>query len=76
MLWNSIPENIKQSTSFSELKQYLSISDTTVPPYYYKGKRKEQITHCRLGLKMNNLNYDVKKRHLATDPACTWRLPL
>ena len=38
MLWNSIPENIKQSTSIIELKRYLSISDTTVPPYYYKGK--------------------------------------
>ena len=71
MLWNSIPENIKQSTSISELKRYLSISDTTVPPYYYKRKRKEQITHCRLRLEMSNLNYDLKKRHLTADPACT-----
>ncbi|WP_294078466.1 hypothetical protein, partial [Thiolapillus sp.] len=75
MLWNSIPENIKQSTSISELKRYLSISDTTVPPYYYKGKRKEQITHCRLRLEMSNLNYDLKKRHLTADPACTCGYP-
>ena len=71
MLWNSIPENIKQSSSTSELKRYLSISDTTVSPYYYTGKRKEQITHCRLRLEMSNLNYDLKKRHLTADPACT-----
>ena len=55
-LWNSIPESIKQSTSISELKRYLSFSDTTAPPYNYKGKRKEQITHCRLRLEMSNLN--------------------
>ena len=71
MLWNSIPENIKQSSSTSELKRYLSISDTTVPTYCYKGKRKEQITHCRLRLKMSNLNYDLEKRHLTADPAST-----
>ena len=47
------------------------ISDTTVPPYYYKGKRTEQIIYCRLRLEMSNLNYDLKKRHLTADPACT-----
>ena len=71
MLWNSIPENRKHGTSISELKRYLSTSNTTVPPYYNKGKRKEQITHCRLRLEKSKLNYYLKKRHLTADPACT-----
>ena len=40
-----------------------------------KGKWKEQITHCRLCLEMNNLNYDLKKHHLIADPACTCGYP-
>ena len=70
-LWNSIPENNKQSTSISELRRYLSFSDTTVPSYYYEGKRKEYIAHCRLRLEMSKLNYDLKTRHLTADTACT-----
>ena len=33
------------------------------------GKRKEQITHCRLRLEISNLNYDLMKRHLTANPA-------
>ena len=61
-LWKSIPENIKQSTSISELKRYLFFSDTTVPPNYYKGKRKEQITHCRLCLETAMGSHPVSSR--------------
>ena len=70
-LWNSATENMKQSTSISEFKGYLSSSDTTVHTYYYKGNPKEQIIHCRLRFEMSNLNYDFKKRHLTADSACT-----
>ena len=72
MLWNSIPENIKQRICISELSD---ICLFLIPPFplttIYKGKRKEQIIHCRLRLEMSNLNYDFKKRHLTADPACT-----
>ena len=72
-LWNCVPENVKQSTSISELKRYLSDSDTTLPSSDYTGKRKEQITHCRLRLEMSNLDNDLKRRHLTTNPACIGR---
>ena len=69
-LWNSIHENLKQSTCTSEPKRYLSVSNTVVPPYHPKGKRKEQIATRRLRLETSHLNYDLEKRHLIANPAC------
>ena len=42
-----------------------------VPTYYYFGFRMEQVKHCRLRLASSNLNYDLFRRHLLEDPACS-----
>ena len=39
-----------------------------VPIYYYFGARKEQVKHCGLWLAINDLNYDLFRRHLLEDP--------
>ena len=70
-LWNELPENIQASTSISEFKRYISNSDPSVPVYFYYGKRKEQIMHCRLRMQMSNLNFDLVKRHLSNNSYCT-----
>ena len=47
------------------------MSDIKVPAYYYFGERNAQVIHCRLRLEMSNLNSDLVKRHLSTDPKCS-----
>ena len=43
-----------------------------MPIYYYFGCRKEQVNHCRLGLAISSLNYDLLRRHLLDcDPVCS-----
>ena len=48
MPWNNLPENFKQSSSLSEFKRLVSLSDKPVPHHYYIGNRQAQIVHCRL----------------------------
>ena len=69
-LWNQLPENIKETTSFGEFKRYLRKDDILVPPHYYIGNRKEQILHCRIRLGMSNLNFDLFNRHLSDLKSC------
>jgi len=69
-LWNDLPENIQSTTSLSLLKKFLSKDETIVPSYYYYGKRKPQLHHCRLRLGMSDLKYDLYRRHLIEDPVC------
>lgn len=74
-LWNNLPDNIKNFQSISQLKNYLRTSDSIVPQYYYRGKRKEQILHCRLRLGMSDLNHDLFERHLQQNPSCSCQYP-
>ena len=70
-LWNNLPENIQQTQSFGEFKRYLSKDDSVVPPYFYIGKRKEQINHCKLRLGMSNLQDHLFNRHISDTKACS-----
>ena len=69
-LWNNLPENIKSTKSFGELKRYLRKDDISTPPYFYIGPRKEQIIHCRLRLGMSDLNDDLFNRHISEHKTC------
>ena len=75
VMWNNLPLHIQQSQSISQLKHYLSSSDTPVPPYYYHGNRVAQINHCRMRLGMSNLNSDLFNRHLLNNPSCACQYP-
>ena len=70
-IWNSLPDNLKNSSSLSALKRNLSTDDHIVPPHYYFGNRKEQIIHCRLRISMSDLKNDLHNRHLTDDATCT-----
>ena len=74
-LWNNLPDDIKAIDSISRFKRFLSLCDSTVPPYYYIGSRQDQVNHCRLRLGMSNINYDLYSRHLIDDPKCACGYP-
>ena len=74
-LWNKLPNHVKQMNSVGQLKHYLRSSDTIVPPYHYRGDRKDQIIHCRLRLGMSDLNFDLWERHITLDPSCACQYP-
>ena len=50
-------------------KYFLSRNDTNPLPFFYNGSQKAQI-HCKLGLGMSDLNYDLLNRHLTTNSSC------
>ena len=75
MLWNSLPLSVQQYQSIGQLKRYLSSQDNLIPPYYYRGKRREQVLHCKLRLGISDLNYDLCRRHLSCNPTCSCRSP-
>ena len=68
---NSLPISVQESTSLSDFKRALSLSNSKVPAYYYFGERSAQVIHCRLRLEMSNLNNDLVNRHLSADPKCS-----
>ena len=74
-LWNSLPENVKSTSSLSQLKKLISVSDATVPKHHYFGERNDQIIHCRLRMNMSNLKNDLFNRHLSDNSTCTCGSP-
>ena len=70
-IWNTLPERIQGSNSISEIKQYLTRDDHSVPLMYYLGNRKVQIVHCKLRLGMSDLNQDMVNRHVSNNASCT-----
>ena len=69
-LWNSLPLDIQTSTSLSQFKHFLTLSDIAPPPYYYIGDRRTQIIHTRLRLNMSDLNSHLVARHLSENSRC------
>ena len=70
VLWNNLPDNIKNIASLSHFKRCLSTNDNQVPPYYYIGCRKAQAIHCRLRLNMSDLHNDMFNRFISEDRSC------
>ena len=69
-LYNDLPDNVKENSSISALKHYLSQNDKIVPSFYYFGKRNTEIIHTRLRLGMSDLNFDLFNRHLLQNSIC------
>ncbi|XP_033751862.1 uncharacterized protein LOC117335784 [Pecten maximus] len=72
-LWNSLPPDIKNSPSLSNLKKYLHRHSPTVPPYYSYGKRSDQVHHARLRMNCSSLNAHLFSRNLIDSPVCSCR---
>ena len=75
IIWNNLPEDIKQLTSISSLKRYLNSEDFKVPPYFYLQNRNAEIALSRLRLGISDLNNDLYCRHLSTDQSCSCGFP-
>ena len=69
-LWNTLLHKIKQLTSLSAFKRYLSADDAAVPLYYTIGERKPRTIHWKLRLNMSDLNKDLYNRHLSLNKRC------
>ena len=74
-LWNSLPDNVKLTTSLSHFKKLISFSDIVIPKYFYYGERNEQVIHCRLRMGMSDLKNDLYNRHLTDNPTCNCGYP-
>ena len=70
VLWNNLPDSIKNVSSLSHFKRCLSVNDHRVPPYYLIGSRKAQAIHCKLRLNMSDLHNDMFNRFLTEDKSC------
>lgn len=68
--WNSLPLDVRNSTSVSSFKCRLKERNYSVPKYYYTGNRKLQILHARLRTKCSSLNYDLFLKRITESPLC------
>ena len=57
-IWNSLPDNTKNSPSVESFKHELNNNITKPPPYYFSGSRLGQIYHDRIPLKCS-LRYQL-----------------
>ena len=70
VLWNSLDETIKNSTSISALKRGLSANDGKPPSWYSYGDRRCQIIHCQLRNNCSSLNNELYLNHVDINPIC------
>ena len=62
--WNNLSIETRQLNSLKSFKWFLKKDKSSVPKYYYFGKRKAQILHTRLRTGCSSLNLDLfVKKH-------------
>ena len=69
--WNSLPEEIKSSTSIAIFKRMLNRDKVKVPFFFYNGNRKAQILHARIRLGCSFLNADLFINHISLTNKCS-----
>ena len=70
VLWNSLPDDIKSTTSLSRFKKLLSADDPVLPPHYFAGNRRAQAIHCKLRINMSDLKNDMFNRFISESKSC------
>lgn len=68
--WNSLPLDIRDSSSLSLFKNKISNSLAVAPPYFSYGKRRTNILHTRLRQNCA-LNIDLYRCNIITSPLCS-----
>ncbi|MCG8049353.1 MAG: reverse transcriptase domain-containing protein [Candidatus Thiodiazotropha endolucinida] len=68
--WNVLPCVDKQSESVNSFKHTLNKNKSSVPIYYYFGKRKTQVLHTRLRTNCSSLNLDLFIKNITDSPMC------
>ena len=71
-VWNTLPIDIRQSSSINSLKtKLIKMKSPTKPPVYYNtGSRQGQIHHARLRMESSDLNYHLVKRYISENMTC------
>ena len=72
-LWNSLPSEVRMSSSLSIFKNNVSkfMKFPTCNYLFFTGDRAASIFHTRLRLNFSALNYDLFKRNCSVSSACT-----
>jgi hypothetical protein len=68
--WNSLPIQVRNSTSVATFKQSLSRTSNNIPSYYYVGDRKAQVIHTRLRTNCSSLNLCLFQKGIVDNPQC------
>ena len=68
--WNSLPSHVTTARSLGVFKSKLSSSKLSIPKYFYIGKRKAQILHCRLRLNCSALNQHLFQKNIVNSALC------
>ena len=72
-LWNSLPEQIRNTDNLSTFKHYLLtnyISTIPFPKYFAQGNRQLTVLHARLRNVSSSLNFDLYLTRIRTDSMC------
>ena len=73
--WNNLDESIRSIESKSSLKTKLSKVIAPVPPYYYSGRRKINITLARIRMHCSELHQHLADMHIIENNWCASRQP-
>ena len=68
-IWNSLPDDTKNSPSVESFKHKLNNNITKPPPYYFSGSRLGQIYHARIRLNCL-LRYHLFQKNIIDYPEC------
>ena len=69
-VWNSLPEDTKQSPSISSFKFRLNRDLNKPPKYYNTGTRIGQLLHTRIRLECSSLNAHLYRKNIVPEPTC------
>jgi len=76
-LWNKLPEYIQETNSLMTFNRHLTSPDLVVPFHFYTcHNRVSQEVHCKLRLKMSDLNHHKVLRHISNDLSCSCGAPI
>jgi hypothetical protein len=70
-LWNSLPSETRSCNTVSSFKQLISKqAPIRPPPYFFIGRRTDQIYHTRLRTNCSPLNLTLFQKNLIDSPLC------
>ena len=68
-IWNTLPDDTKNSPSVEFFKHELDNNITKQPPYYFSGSRLGQIYHARIRLN-RSLRCHLFQKNIIDNPVC------
>ena len=69
--WNSLPNDVKLSSSVAAFKYRLNMNINKPPRYFSCGTRMGQILHARLRFDCSSLNAHLYRKNIVDSPSCS-----